>query len=229
MGSDPRHGYSPQEILGPLNKVERENAPKFLFAEGNLSLLKVSPRVSIVGTRKPSALGVKRAAKLARDLSSHGVVVVSGLAKGIDTAAHTATLDAGGKTIAVLGTPLSAVYPKENAALQRRLMTEHLVLSQFPEGYPIQPSNFPRRNRVMALITDATVIVEAAEQSGAISQGWEALRLGRRLFIMRSVAESEGLKWPAEMQRYGAEVLAETDDLLEALPLGIGDALAAAF
>lgn len=114
-------------------------------------------------------------------------VVVSGLAEGIDTAAHRAAIDAGGKTIAVLGTPLDKSYPRSNAELQRTLMEEHAVLSQFPVGYPTQPKNFPMRNATMALIVCASVIVEAGESSGALSQGSETLRLGRMLFIMESV------------------------------------------
>jgi DNA processing protein len=103
-------------------------------------------------------------------------------------------------------------------------MEDHLAISQFPVGHPTLRTNFPRRNRTMALITDATVIVEAGETSGSLSQGWEALRLGRPLFIMKSVAES-GLKWPAEMRRYGADVLADPDDLLDVLPTDLGGSL----
>ena len=86
-------------------------------------------------------------------------------------------------------------------------MREQLVVSQFPPGYPSQKKNFPMRNRTMALITDATVIVEAGEKSGTLHQGWEALRLGRLLFLLESVAKDDRLSWPAEMIRYGAQVL----------------------
>lgn len=105
-------------------------------------------------------------------------------------------------------------------------MEKHLAVSQFPSGHPSARPNFPRRNRTMALLTDATVIVEASESSGSLSQGWEALRLGRRLFIMRAVVEDGTLFWPREMMKYGADILTEMDDLLEALPLGVGGALA---
>jgi DNA processing protein len=210
--------FTPDDLLGPLNEVERKNAPDWLFLAGDAGLLRVVPRVAIVGNRDASADGLKRASKLARELVAHHAVIVSGLAKGIDTAAHRTAINAGGKTIAVLGTPLDQTYPRENAALQDLIMAQHLAVSQFPSGHPSGRTNFPRRNRTMALLTDATVIVEAGEGSGSLSQGWEALRLGRRLFIMRSVVEDKALAWPAEMLRYGAEVLANTDDLLEALP-----------
>lgn len=217
---------SPEKLLGPLNRVEQENAPERLFVAGAVALLKLGTRVSIVGSRKASAAGLKRAAKLARILAEKGITVVSGLAEGIDTAAHEAAMAAGGRTIAVLGTPLDRSYPRKNAGLQQRIVDEHLVVSQFPSGHSILKSNFPRRNRVMALISDATVIMEAGETSGAISQGWEALRLGRRLFIARSVAENPALTWPSEMRKYGAEVLAEAEDVIEALPRDAGGPLA---
>ena len=212
-------GFTPDELLGPLNDVEKQNAPERLFVAGAVNLLKLGTRVSIVGSRKPSDLGRRRARRLAKILVEQGVTVVSGLAAGIDTAAHETAIETpGGRTIAVLGTPLDQTYPAANRALQRRIMEEHLAVSQFPSGSPVQRSNFPRRNRTMALITDATVIVEAGETSGSLSQGWEALRLGRPLFIMKALAEDPNLKWPAQLQLYGACVLAEPDDLLEALP-----------
>ena len=102
--------------------------------------------------------------------------------------AHTAALDEGGHTIAVLGTPLDQVYPKVNAGLQRRIAERDLLVSQFPSGMKVTPKNFPIRSRTMALLSDATVIVEAGERSGTLHQGWEALRLGRLPFLMESVA-----------------------------------------
>ena len=107
-------------------------------------------------------------------------------------------MEAGGRTIAVLGTPIDQFYPAENEALQKKIATEQLVVSQFSSGYPITPKNFPLRNRVMALLTDATVIVEAGEKSGTVHQGWEALQLGRLLFLLESVAQDKSLTWPAE-------------------------------
>lgn len=216
----------PEELLGPLNDVERKNAPEWLYLAGDRELLRTGPRVSIVGTRGATKDGLRRAERLARELVTQEVVVASGLARGIDTAAHRATIQAGGRTIAVLGTPLDKTYPAENAELQHLIINEHLAISQFPTGHPTSRSNFPRRNRTMALLTDATVIVEAAEGSGSISQGWEALRLGRRLFIMRNVVDDPDLSWPAEMIKYGADVLTETQDLLEALPVAMGGSLA---
>ena len=206
-----------EELLGPLNDVEKRYAPPTLYVAGDRSILD-APRVAVVGTRKPSDLGAARARRLARVLAQRGVVIVSGLAAGIDTIAHETAIAEGGRTIAVLGTPLDEVYPRANRALQERIMCEHLAISQFPSGCPIQRKNFPQRNRTMALIADASVIVEAGEGSGTLSQAWEALRLGRPLFLLRSLAERTDLEWPATMREYGAMVLSEPEDLVAVLP-----------
>jgi DNA processing protein len=199
---------TPTELLGTLNDVEAKNAPKSLFLRGDSELLKKGGlRISIIGSRKSSEEGLRRASILARLLAQRDIVVVSGLAAGVDTAAHQSAIAAGGRTIAVLGTPLDQTYPEQNSDLQAKIASEHLLVSQFAIGTPVKPPNFPMRNRTMALLTDATVIVEAEENSGTLYQGWEALRLGRILFLMESVVTEPNLSWPKEMVRYGAQVL----------------------
>jgi DNA processing protein len=195
------------ELIGPLNEVERKNAPRRMFVAGDLALLRNGPRVSVVGSRKVSEEAVRRTRALVRGLVERKMVVVSGLAEGVDTVAHETALAEGGHTVAVLGTPLDEFFPPTNRALQERMMREQLVVSQFPHGQRVQPKNFPMRNRTMALLSEATVIVEAGEKSGTLHQGWEALRLGRLLFLLESVAENASLSWPSEMIRYGAQVL----------------------
>jgi hypothetical protein len=148
---DVRRLYSAEELLGPLNPQEQLYAPKQLFAAGHVEWLRQERRVSVVGARKASPYGLKRAARLARLLVKHGAIVVSGLEEGIDAAAHTATVDAGGRTVAVIGTPLSETFPAKHRGLQQLLMREHLVVSQFPEGQPTTRKNFPLRNRTMAV------------------------------------------------------------------------------
>lgn len=214
--------FTPEDLLGPLNEAERKRAPKELYVAGDAGLFELLPRVAVVGTRTASPAGLKRAAKLARMLAKKDVTVVSGLAEGIDTAAHTAAIQAGGRTIAVVGTPLDQAYPKSNTALQAAIAKDHAVLSQFPLGYPVSRKSFPMRNATMALIVSASVIVEAGETSGALSQGWETLRLGRLLFIMDSVFKVPGLKWPHDMLQYGAQRLSDDnfDAFLSVLPLG---------
>jgi DNA processing protein len=209
------------ELLGPLNGIESKYAPKELFASGDRSLLRSGlGRVSIVGSRKASLEGLDRARQLATLLAQRGVVVVSGLAEGIDSASHIAAIKNGGRTIAVLGTPLDQAYPRQNAALQQEIMRHHLCLSQFAPGTPVKRQNFPIRNRTMALISHVTVIMEASDDSGSLNQGWEALRLGRPLFIAKSTVDRPGMTWPQKFINYGAKILldAELDELLETLP-----------
>jgi DNA processing protein len=208
-----------EELIGPLNDVEQKFAPPKVFVSGETSILLSGFRVSMVGSRKASARGEQRARRLAQLVCGRGGVVVSGLAEGIDTAAHKGAIDAQGRTIAVIGTPLDKSYPRQNAALQHLIAERHLVVSQFPKGYPTLPQNFPMRNRTMALISDATVIIEAGETSGSISQGWEALRLGRGLFISKWITEST-LKWPGKMIAHGAQVLSNEnmENFFESLP-----------
>jgi len=206
------------QLLGPLNEIERKFAPPMLHVEGDAKLLTAGRRVAVVGSRRATEVGLKRSARIARLLVEHHVTVVSGLAEGIDTAAHRSAMQHGGRTIAVLGTPLDETYPRSNASLQREIARDHLLVSQFPAGQPVQKGNFVLRNRTMALISCASVIVEAGDGSGTLSQGWEALRLGRPLFLMKSVVEQTTLEWPSAMLDHGAFVLAELEDLLAQLP-----------
>ena len=210
-------GTPTSELLGPLNAVELKFAPPRLWALGDASLLQRHPRVAVVGTRHPSPNGARRTRKLVKALVEQRVVVVSGLAQGVDTLAHSQTIEFGGRTIAVLGTPLDQVFPRQNEALQRFIAREHLVVSEFAPGVVVSRGNFPRRNRTMALIADASIIIEAGDGSGTLSQGWEALRLGRPLFLLKSLLEAD-VKWPREMLDYGASVLMHVDDLMKVLP-----------
>jgi DNA protecting protein DprA len=182
---------------------------------GDLSVLDV-PSVSIVGTRAVSEAGRQRAARLARELALAGIAVVSGLAKGVDAAAHLSAIQSGGRTAAVIGTPLDKAYPAENAELQRLIYSEHLLLTPFAIGEPVYRANFPARNRVMAAISDATVIVEASDTSGTLHQAAECQRLGRWLFIMRSVADDPALKWPSGfIGKPKVAVLSSTAELVD--------------
>jgi len=213
-------GQPSEELLGPLNDVERKFAPARLYAAGDHGILQAGPRVSVIGSRKASPTGLSHAGQIAETLVARGMVIVSGLAEGIDTVAHQAALSRGGKTIAVLGTPLDQCYPAQNRQLQDRIMREQLAISQFAPGSVVGKGNFPMRNRTMALISHASIIVEAGDTSGSLHQGWEALRLGRPLVILSAVAEDARLTWPAKMVEYGALVLPPTqlDDVLDLLP-----------
>jgi DNA processing protein len=210
-------GSTPTDVLGPLNDLERKHAPAELFLAGDRSLLRHPGRVCVVGTREAGPAALRRAARLSRILAQHDIVVVSGLAAGVDTAAHRAAMAAGGRTIAVIGTPLDRSYPRENAELQAEIAAHHLVVSQFASGQRVGRWCFPQRNRTMALIAGASVIVEAGESSGTLSAGWEALRLHRPLFIMKSiVTERPDLMWTREMIEYGAMILEHPQQVLDA-------------
>lgn len=212
------NSFTPSELLGPLNDIELKYAPKELFISGKKQLLTKSLRVAVVGTRNPSEEGMRRTARLIRELVQKKCIIVSGLAKGIDTIAHSTTIKAGGRTIAVLGNSLDEFYPKSNIDLQKTIAKEHLLISQFPSGYPTTKRNFVMRNRTMALVSETSVIVEAGDGSGTLHQGWEMLRLGRPLFIMKSTCENKEISWPLEMLKYGAVCLSESSDLFDFFP-----------
>ncbi|MFP3138413.1 MAG: DNA-processing protein DprA [Nitrososphaeria archaeon] len=167
------------------------------------------PRVAVVGTRRPSSAGLGAARLIAGRLAERGAIIVSGLARGIDTAAHRAAIERGGRTIAVLGTPLDGFYPPENRDLQLEIMREHLAVSQFPLGHVTRPRDFLARDRTIALIADAVVIVEAGPAGGTAFTGRAALRLGRPLWIWRDVFNDPALTWPWEMVGRGARRLDE--------------------
>jgi DNA processing protein len=160
---------------------------------------------------------------LGRELAEEGLVVVSGLAKGVDTEALTAAMAAGGRVVAVIGTPLGNAYPAENKRLQERIYREHLLVSQFAPGSHVFPSNFPARNKLMAVLSDATAVIEAGDTSGALHQTAECVRLGRWLFIAQSLLDDTGVTWPANFVRYPiTKALRSTADILEALALRRG-------
>src|SRR3989441_5152675 len=209
---------TPEELLGPLNDVEKKYAPLKLFVSGPMEIPVPRPRLAIIGSRKASGKSLEVAGEIAKDLIKKQVVIVSGLAEGIDTAAHREAIESGGRTIAVLGKPFDRDYPQKNIELQQEIMRNHLAISQFPIGYRIEPGNFVMRNRTMALAANASVIVEAGETSGSLHQGWEALRLGRPLFIWKSILNNPSLDWPKKMMSYGAIELDDTERIMDALP-----------
>ncbi len=200
-----------------LSLLRENGKPSTVYLAGARRLLEM-PAVSIVGTREVSEAGRLRAYRLARELASSGVLVMSGLARGVDTAALSGAMHAGGCVCAVIGTPLDKAYPNENALLQENIYARHLLISPFAMGEVVYRGNFPKRNRVMAALSDATVIVEASDTSGTLHQAAECQRLGRWLFIMKSVAENPSLTWPQSfLGKERTAVLGATNDLLTAI------------
>jgi DNA processing protein len=198
-----RAGEYPARLRDAAHPIE------LFYYQGAWDLLE-SRCVAIVGTRKPSPDGVKRTKQLVRDLVRDDWTIVSGLAEGIDTVAHNAALEFGGRTIAVIGTPISEVYPKNNAELQTRIAKDFLVISQVPiERYRHQDWRqnrffFPERNITMSALTDATIIVEASNTSGTLIQARAALRQKRKLFILDSCFQNPDLHWPSLFEQKGA-------------------------
>lgn len=188
-----------------------------LWCVGDASLLH-RKCVAIVGTREVSPEGAARSRRLARELAGAGVVVVSGLAKGVDTEALSAAIEAGGKVVAVIGTPIDRAYPAENKHLQERIYREHLLISQFAPGERVFPTNFPERNKLMAALSDATAITEAGDTSGTLHQAAECGRLGRWLFIAKSVMDDPLLQWPKRfLGQPQVDSFSSTEDILKAI------------
>ena len=214
--------FKVERLLGrKLNDIESKYAPSVLYCAGLMKIPLSTTRVSVIGSRRASDLGLLEAGRIAKFLAKNNVTVVSGLARGIDTAAHTTVMECGGRTIAVIGTPLDRAYPKENSGLQQAIMKDHLVISQYPTGHITKPRDFVLRNRTMALISDGTIVVEAGESSGSLHQCWETLRLGRSLFICKAVLENDSLRWPRKMMEYGAMALDSLKNIMENVPPSI--------
>lgn len=195
-----------------------------LYYSGDLGYLQTRC-IAIVGTRKPTDEGVKRARKMAKLLVEDGFTIVSGLAEGIDTAAHTATIEAKGRTIAVIGTPLDTFYPKTNTELQKSIAREHLLLSQVPfYSYKHQSifqkrTFFPERNVTMSALTEATIIIEAGQTSGTLIQATAAIQQGRKLFILDSCFQNKDITWPEKYLKLGAIRVKDYNDIKSNLEL----------
>jgi DNA processing protein len=189
---------------------------ELVFFKGNAELLNL-PMASVVGTRSPTPAGVARAKKVVRVLVENGFCVMSGLAKGIDTAAHTHALELSGATIAVLGTPVHKIYPAENRGLYERIVERGLILSPAKPHEETGKFLFPRRNRLMARLSSATIVIEAGNTSGVVHQAAECLRQGRKLIFLKSLVDNPDLEWPAKFLKSGALVLETPEQLLEML------------
>lgn len=206
----------------PEKLRDAQHPAELLYFQGNWDLTS-SRCVAIVGTRKPSEEGMRRAAKLARSFAKEGFTVVSGLAQGVDAVAHTTAIEAGGQTIAVLGTPITWYYPPEHKALQQRIADDYLVISQVPiVRYSRQTFHgnrffFPERNVTMSALTEATVIVEAGETSGTLIQARHAIQQGRKLFILDSCFRDPKLTWPAKYLERGAIRVTDFDEVMQHL------------
>ncbi|MEM9250064.1 MAG: DNA-processing protein DprA [Pseudomonadota bacterium] len=217
LSSGRRLGATPlfyDHPLYPDALRDLSDAPPLLWAQGKLELLG-RPSIALVGARNASSLGRRMARGLARDLAREGWVIVSGLARGIDAEAHAASLEHG--TIAVVAGGVDVIYPKENAQLTADIARTGLILSEMPPGYRPQARHFPRRNRIVAGLAQALVVVEAAAKSGSLITAREAADLSREVFAVPGQpldARAQGCNW---LIRDGATLVQGKDDVLNAL------------
>jgi DNA processing protein len=204
---DPRYPPLLREIHDP---------PIVLFARGRVELLQTLI-LGVVGTRRPTPYGAAVAARLSEDLARARLTIASGMARGIDTAAHRATLGTAGKTIAVFGCGVDRVYPAENRKLATQISEEGLLLSEFPMGTPAQPQNFPVRNRIISGMSAGVLVIEGAQYSGSSITARLAMEQDRLVFAVPGNVTSK-LSWgPNLLIKQGAKLVQEWQDVLEEL------------
>jgi DNA processing protein len=202
----------------PPRLLQTADPPLLLYAIGRVELLS-APSLAIVGSRKATPQGLDNARSFARQLSEQGLTIVSGLALGIDAAAHEGALGAAGRTLAFVGTGLDQVYPARHAALARRIEREGVIASEYGLGMPPLAANFPRRNRLIAGISRGTLVVEAAVQSGSLVTARLAAEAGRDVYAIPGSIhspQSKGCHW---LIRQGATLVETAGDILQDLAL----------
>jgi DNA processing protein len=207
----------PEDPEYPASFVEVDEPPPFLFAKGDLSLLGL-PACAIVGSRDHSAYGARVCRAVAEAAAAAGIVVVSGMARGLDAVAHRAALDAAGKSIGVLGNGLGVIYPAANRALYERMSSGGLLLTEFPPGEKPTAGSFPRRNRLISALARVTVVVEAAAGSGALITVEKALEQGKDVMAVPGPITSAVSVGTNRLIRDGAMPLLEPGDLLHYFP-----------
>lgn len=202
----------------PLCLHDLRDPPKTLWVRGSW-LAATAPAVAIVGTRHASPYGLRVAKAIADCCARHGVSVVSGLARGIDAAAHEAALAAGGRTVAVLGTAIDQYYPRGHRNLQERIARDGLLVSEHAPGDPGHAGSFPRRNRIIAALATATVVVEAPEDSGALITAEVAQALGRPLYVVPNAIDVPQARGSNALLHSHATALLRPDDVLTELKI----------
>ncbi|MCL2644237.1 MAG: DNA-processing protein DprA [Betaproteobacteria bacterium] len=204
----------------PQSLLEIADPPPVLYVKGNPALF-ARPVLAIVGSRVPTAQGEANARAFAESLSAAGLVIVSGLAQGIDTAAHRGAL-AGGNTIAVIGTGIDRIYPASNAALAREIAAKDAILSEFPLGTPSARWNFPRRNRLIAGLSLGVLVVEASLESGSLITARFAADTGREVFAIPGSIHTPQARGCHRLIREGAKLVETAEDVFEELRGQIG-------
>lgn len=205
------HSFYPEQLL------DIDDPPSLLYAVGNIDLVK-HPAIAVVGSRNATPGGCDTARAFSASLSNAGLTILSGLALGIDAAAHWGGLDGTSSTIAVVGTGLDRVYPASNIALAKRIALEGLLLSEFPLGTPALASNFPRRNKVISGLSRGVLVVEAALKSGSLLTAQYAVEYGRDVFAVPGSIHHPLARGCHSLIRQGAKLVESTSDILEELP-----------
>jgi DNA processing protein len=202
----------------PRLLAEISDPPACIWIRGDRAVF-ASLAVAIIGARAASQEGLIAAGEIAGDLARAGIVVVSGLARGVDSAAHRGALDGGGKTIAVLGTGIDLVYPAENNLLTEQIASSGLLVSEFPPGTPALPGHFPRRNRIISGLSKAVVVVEAREKSGSLITARLAADQGRDVMAVPGTIVGGRNRGANALLRDGAKLVESAVDILQELGL----------
>jgi len=216
LHQDGNHILTLQDPLYPPLLREIPDPPPILFVTGNVELL-TSLQFAMVGSRNPSPNGIETAHEFAADLCRHGLIITSGLALGIDAAAHTGALDNDGATLAVMGTGPDQVYPARHRQLAQRIAENGAMLTEFPIGTPPLAENFPRRNRIISGLSVGTLVVEAAQRSGSLITARMALEQGREVFAVPGSIHNPLARGCHMLIRQGAKLVEDTQDILEEL------------
>ncbi len=205
---------------------EIHDPPLALYIRGNREAVLAQPCLAVVGARRSSSYGVNAARSLARELAGSGMTIVSGLARGVDGAAHRGALEAGGLTVAVVGTGLDSTYPREHASLAEEIVATGALISEFPLGTPPLPQNFPYRNRILSGISFGVLVVEAAEHSGSLITARLATEQGREVFAVPGNITSQTSFGPNYLIKDGAKLVQCGNDVLVELPRRMRERLA---
>lgn len=208
------------DVEYPQLLTETPSAPAVLYYRGQAIVAENRgdlPTIAIVGTRNPSDYGKRWTRKIATLLASKGFTIVSGMAQGVDTEAHTACLEAGGRTIAVVGTGVDRVYPPQNQALAAEIANRGLIVSEYPAGTPPDRTHFPARNRIIAGLSRATIVIEAPVKSGALITAHQANDFGRDVYVLPGAIDNDKAIGCLELLSRGAQPIISLDRLLESL------------
>lgn len=200
--------------LYPKRLKEIYDPPPILYLRGDLRR-EDELAVAVVGSRKTTPYGRWMAEKISQDLSRHGITIVSGMARGIDSVAHWGALSTGGRTIAVLGCGVDVIYPAENRGLSKKIIEQGALLSEFPIGTPPESGHFPRRNRIISGLAIGVVIVQAGQKSGALITAGYALEQGREVFAVPGNVGIESSRGANRLIREGAKMVESSEDILE--------------